>query len=131
MRLGIIGTGFMGRAHSHALINLAHFPELGAAPERLVCCSRVQANAEDLARQFGWQQIETNWEKVVARRDIDGIIVCTPTASHAEIVTAALAAGKHVLCEKPLARDSREAGPILEAARRAGVPRDRRGGGAS
>jgi predicted dehydrogenase len=121
MRLGIIGTGFMGRAHSHALINLAHFPEVGAAPERVVCCSRVQANAEELVRQFGWQQVETNWEKLVARRDIDGIIVCTPTASHAEIVTAALAAGKHVLCEKPLARDSREAGPILETARRAGV----------
>jgi predicted dehydrogenase len=121
MRLAIIGTGFMGRAHSHALVNIGHFPEVGAAPERLVCCSRTRAHAEDLARQFGWKEAETNWEKVVGRRDVDGVIVCTSTASHAEIVMAALRAGKHVLCEKPLARDSVEAKPLLEAAVRAGV----------
>jgi predicted dehydrogenase len=121
MRLAIIGSGFMGRAHSHALINLGHFPEVGNAPERVVCCSRDLARAEELARQFGWKEAETNWEKVVTRRDVDGVIVCTPTASHAEIVLAALSAGKHVLCEKPLARDSTEAKALLEAAVRAGV----------
>lgn len=121
MRLGIIGTGFMARAHSHALISLGHFPEIAEQPLRAVCCGLNWSRAAELARNFGWREIETNWEKVIGRNDVDAVIVGTPTSSHALITTAALAAGKHVLCEKPLGRNSGEAVQMLKAARRAGV----------
>lgn len=119
--IGIVGTKFMGRAHSHAFIDVAHFFELPVRPALRAACGR---NADDLARfaqQFGWQSVETSWERLVSRDDIDVVDICTPNALHRQIAVAAARAGKHILCEKPLAMNAAEARQMLDAVRQAGV----------
>jgi predicted dehydrogenase len=117
----MIGYAFMGAAHSHAWRNAGHVFQLPLRPRMTVLCGRSEPDARAAAERFGWDSVETDWRAVVARDDVDLVDVCTPGASHAPIALAALAAGKHVLCEKPLANTVAEARDMAAAARSAGV----------
>ncbi len=122
-RIGIamIGYAFMGVAHSQAWRNAPSFFTLSAQPERTVICGRHGDAAADVARRFGWKSVETDWRKVIDRDDVDLVDICTPGDLHAEIAIAALEAGKHVLCEKPMSNTVTE-GTAMEAAARAARP---------
>ncbi len=122
LNFAMIGYAFMGRAHSHALHEVvAFFPDLPSRPVRKVLCGRTRAEVERVAAQWGWESWTTDWREAVERADVDAVIVGTPNHTHHEICLAALAAGKHVLCEKPLARTLVQAEEMAAAARRAGV----------
>jgi predicted dehydrogenase len=124
LRVAMIGTAFMGRAHSQAWRTAPRFFNLPLAPEMTVVVGRDAAKTADAARTLGWAESATDWRQVVTRDDIDVVDICTPGDSHAEIAIAALAAGKHVLCEKPLANTVAEAEAMTaaaEAARPGGV----------
>ncbi len=104
LSVGMIGYAFMGRAHSHAWRTVSAFFNVALEPRLSVICGRKPDALEKARSMLGWDSAETDWRKVVERDDIDLIDVCTPGSSHAEISIAALQAGKHVLCEKPLAQ---------------------------
>ncbi|MFC7490141.1 MULTISPECIES: Gfo/Idh/MocA family protein [unclassified Knoellia] len=119
--VAMIGYAFMGQAHSQGWRNARSFFDPAVVPELRVVCGRDAEAAGDLARRFGWQSVETDWRAAIARDDVDIVDICTPGDTHAEIALAALAAGKHVLCEKPLANSVEEAETMTEAAQRARV----------
>jgi predicted dehydrogenase len=116
-RLGValIGYAFMGAAHSHAWRSAGRFFDLPYRVDRAVLAGRDAAAATAAADRLGWRDAETDWRRVVARDDVDLVDVCTPGDTHAEIALAALAAGKHVLCEKPLANTVAEAAAMAAA----------------
>jgi predicted dehydrogenase len=116
--VAMIGYAFMGRAHSHAWATVGSFFEVPAF-ERRVLVGRDAAGVAAAASAFGWSESTTDWREVIARPDIDIVDICTPGHLHAEIATAALAAGKHVLVEKPLANTLAEAEAMEGAAARA------------
>ncbi len=117
--IGLIGYAFMGAAHSQAWRTAPHFFDLPLRPELTVLVGRDQVRLEAAAARLGWQQTETDWRRVLERDDVQLVDVCTPGDTHAEIAIAALEAGKHVLCEKPLANTVAEAEAMAEAAARA------------
>ncbi len=119
LRVALIGYAFMGAAHSQAWRNAHRFFDLPLAPQLRVLCGRTADATAAAATRFGWSQWSTDWRGVVSRDDIDVVDICTPGDSHAEIATAALAAGMHVLCEKPLANTVAEAEGMVAAAERA------------
>ena len=119
LRVAMIGYGFMGAAHS---VGWRQAPRVFTLPEAVEMTVIVGRNAEavaDAAAQWGWQEWATDWREVIARDDIDIVDIVTPGDSHAEIAVAALEAGKHVLCEKPLANTVAEAEAMADAAERA------------
>ncbi|MBI3667418.1 MAG: Gfo/Idh/MocA family oxidoreductase, partial [Acidobacteria bacterium] len=122
LNVAIIGYGFMGRAHSNAYGQVGHFFSPPYRVRRKVVCGRNRAGAEELGRVWGWEEVAQDWQEVVGRRDIDLVDVCTPNALHAPIAQAAAAAGKMVLCEKPLAASLAEARAMAQAVAKAGVP---------
>ncbi|MEO5534110.1 MAG: Gfo/Idh/MocA family oxidoreductase [Pseudolysinimonas sp.] len=116
LRIAMIGHGFMGAAHSQGWRVAPHFFDLPAEPEMTVVVGRnAESTGVDAAR-WGWHESASDWRTVVTRDDIDVVDIVTPGDSHAEIAIAALAAGKHVLCEKPLANTVAEAEAMTEAA---------------
>jgi predicted dehydrogenase len=117
--IGMVGYAFMGRAHSQAWRNVASFFELPLSPRMAAICGRDQAAVAAAATRLGWPAWETDWKRLVQRDDVDLVDVCTPGSSHAEISIAALEAGRHVLCEKPLANTVDEARAMAAAAERA------------
>ncbi len=117
--VALIGHGFMGAAHSQAWRVAPRFFDLPLEPQMSVIVGRDAARTERAAQRFGWAEAETNWRCVIERDDIGLIDICTPGASHVDIAVAALEAGKHVLCEKPLANSVAEAERMAEAARAA------------
>jgi predicted dehydrogenase len=119
LRVGLIGYAFMGAAHSHAWRTAPHFFDLPLRPQLSVLAGRDRAKVAEAAARLGWATAETDWRRVVDSDRIDLVDVCTPGDSHAEIAIAALEAGKHVLCEKPLANTVAEAEAMAEAAARA------------
>ncbi|ALV43816.1 dehydrogenase [Pseudarthrobacter sulfonivorans] len=116
----MIGHGFMGAAHSQGWRVAPRFHDLPARPEMTLLVGRNASGVEASARKWGWEQTATDWRAAVERDDIDVIDIVTPGDSHAEIAIAALQAGKHVLCEKPLANTLEEAEAMAAAADRAG-----------
>ena len=112
----MIGYAFMGIAHSQAWRNVHRFFPLPVTPEQAVLVGRSSAPLAEAAETLGWAETATDWREVIARDDIDIVDVCTPGDSHAEIAIAALQAGKHVLCEKPLANTVEEAEAMTAAA---------------
>ena len=122
IRIGLIGGGLMGRTHSNAYKRIGDFfPDLQYRPELKVVCSRREEKVKAFAEQWGYESYATDWREVVKRDDVDAIDICTPNDSHAEIAIAAAAAGKMILCEKPLARNLAEATKMVEAIEKAGV----------
>ncbi|NBH10585.1 Gfo/Idh/MocA family oxidoreductase [Amycolatopsis sp. SID8362] len=117
--IGMVGHAFMGAVHSHAWRSVHRFFDPPLVPRLAVLGGRDETRARAAAEKFGWEDVETDWRKLVARDDVGLVDVCTPGDSHAEIAIAALEAGKHVLCEKPLANSVAEAEAMAEAARRA------------
>src|SRR5215211_3632285 len=117
--IGMVGYAFMGRAHSQAWLNVASFFDLPCRPRMAAICGRDRDAAAAAAARLGWPATETDWKRLVQRDDVDLVDVCTPGSSHAEISIAALEAGKHVLCEKPLANTVEEARAMAAAAERA------------
>lgn len=116
LRVAVIGQGFMGRAHSFGWARAAAVSDGPLQPELKVMCGRNRDTLETNARRFGFAEWSDDWATIVRRDDIDLVDICTPGASHTEIAVAALAAGKHVLCEKPLANTLKEALLLSEAA---------------
>jgi predicted dehydrogenase len=117
--IGMVGYAFMGRAHSQAWRTVGHFFDLPFTPRMAAICGRDAAAVAAAADRLGWPATETDWKRLVERDDVDLVDVCTPGSSHAEISIAALEAGKHVLCEKPLANSVDEARAMAAAAARA------------
>ncbi len=117
--VGMVGYAFMGAAHSHAWRSAASVFSLPLAPRMAAICGRDAAAVAAAAARHGWAAAETDWRALIARDDVQLVDVCTPGDLHAEIATAALAAGKHVLCEKPLANTVAEAERMAQAAERA------------
>ena len=116
LRIAMIGAGFMGRAHSQAWRTAPRFFDLPVAPELTVLVGRQPERAAAAAAALGWEDHDHDWRRVIARDDIDLVDIVTPGDSHAEIAIAALEAGKHVLCEKPLANTVAEAERMASAA---------------
>src|SRR5690349_576865 len=116
LRVGMIGYAFMGAAHSQAWRTVNHFFDLPLAARMSVVCGRSPDGVAAAAAKLGWESHTTDWRALVERDDIDLIDICTPGDTHAEIALAALAAGKHVLCEKPLANTVAEAREMAAAA---------------
>jgi predicted dehydrogenase len=117
--VGMVGYAFMGAAHSQAWRTAGRVFDLPLDVRMTVLCGRNRGAAAAAARKFGWESVETDWKALVARDDVRLVDICTPGSSHADIAIAALAAGKHVLCEKPLANTVAEARTMVEAARTA------------
>ena len=116
LRVAMIGHGFMGAAHSQGWRTAPRVFDLPAPVEMAVIVGRNADAVAAAAAQWGWAESATDWREVIARDDIDIVDIVTPGDSHAEIAIAALAAGKHVLCEKPLANTVAEAEAMADAA---------------
>jgi predicted dehydrogenase len=117
--VGMVGYAFMGAAHSQAWRTAGRFFDLPLEPDLAVLCGRDEGAARSAAAKLGWRSVETDWKELIKRDDVDLVDVCTPGDTHAEIAIAALDAGKHVLCEKPLANTVDEARAMVAAAERA------------
>ena len=116
LRVGMVGYAFMGAAHSQAWRNAHRFFDLPLIPELTALAGRNSEAVQAAALKMGWGSTETDWHALIDRDDIDLIDICTPGDTHAEIAIAALGAGKHVLCEKPLANSVAEAQRMTAAA---------------
>jgi predicted dehydrogenase len=114
--VGMVGYAFMGAAHSQAWRTAPRFFDLPLTPVMRVLGGRDAAAVKSAADRLGWQDTATSWQDLVARDDVGLVDVCTPGHTHAEIAIAALEAGKHVLCEKPLANTVAEAETMVAAA---------------
>ncbi|MBX6767189.1 MAG: Gfo/Idh/MocA family oxidoreductase, partial [Actinomadura rubrobrunea] len=122
--VGLVGHAFMGRAHSQAWRSVAAFFDPPYRPVMAALAGRSRERAAAAAAALGWAAVETDWKDLLRRDDVQLVDICTPGDSHAEIAVAALEAGKHVLCEKPLANSVAEAESMVaaaEAARARGV----------
>ncbi|MDQ0614245.1 putative dehydrogenase [Microbacterium sp. W4I4] len=116
LRVAMIGHGFMGAAHSVGWRQAPAAFDLPLAPTMAVLVGRDAERTAADATRWGWSETATDWRTVVERDDIDVIDIVTPGDSHAEIAVAALEAGKHVLCEKPLANTVADAQRMADAA---------------
>jgi predicted dehydrogenase len=122
LNIGLVGYGFMGRTHSNGYKRANDFFDLAYRPVLKAVCGRNEASARAFAENWGYESVETDWQKLVNRKDIDAIDICTPNNTHAEIAIAAAKAGKMVLCEKPLSMDLVEGQKMVEAIEQAKVP---------
>jgi len=121
LNVGMVGYKFMGKAHSHAYKDVGMFFDMNADVVMKAICGRSEEGVKEAADKFGWEGYETDWRKLVNRDDIDLIDVNAPSDAHKEITLAAVAAGKHVFCEKPLALNLADGREMLAAAEKAGV----------
>jgi predicted dehydrogenase len=121
LNIGLIGYGFMGRAHSNAFLQAGRFFDLPYSPNLKALCARNVERAKSFADNWGYESIETDWRKLIERKDIDLIDIASPNDTHAEIAIAAARAGKMVMCEKPLGRNAAEAKAMVEAVEAAKV----------
>jgi myo-inositol 2-dehydrogenase/D-chiro-inositol 1-dehydrogenase len=122
LNIGLVGYGFMGRAHSNAFLQANRFFDLPYHPVLKAACARNASRVQSFAENWGYESIETDWRKLIERRDIDLIDIASPNDTHAEIAIAAAKAGKMVLCEKPLGRHAAEAASMTDAVESAKVP---------
>jgi len=122
LNIGLVGYGFMGRAHSNAFRQAGRFFDLPFQPVLKAVCARNPERVKSFADNWGYESIETDWRKLIERKDIDLIDIASPNDTHAEIAIAAAQAGKMILCEKPLGRNSAEAKAMVEAVEAAKVP---------
>lgn len=121
LNVGMVGYKFMGKAHSHAYKDVGMFFDMDADIVMKAICGRDEQGVKEAAAKFGWESYETDWRKLVARSDIDFVDVNAPSDAHKEITLGAIASGKHVICEKPLALNLADGREMLEAAEKAGV----------
>ena len=121
LNIGLVGYGFMGRTHSNALHQAPHFFPLPARPVLKAVCARNAERAQAFASNWGYESVETDWRKLVERKDIDIIDIASTNDTHHDIAIAAAQAGKMVMCEKPLGRNAVEAEAMVAAVESAGV----------
>ena len=121
INIGLVGTKFMGKAHSNAWMKAPFFFDTPVTPVLHTACSRNESQRSKFVDQYHWKKGEASWEKVMESKDIDLIDICTPNDLHMPVALAAAGAGKHILCEKPMARNSAEAEEMYRAVKKAGV----------
>ena len=121
INVGMIGYKFMGKAHSHAYFDMPKFFVSEAVPVMKAICGRDEKALKEAAEMYGWESYETDWREVVGRDDIDLVDISTPNNTHCEMAVSAARAGKHILCEKPLAMNVAEAKEMLDEVNGAGV----------
>jgi len=121
LNIGLVGYGFMGRTHSNAYKRVNDFFEREYRPVLKAVCGDAE-KAQAFASQWQYESVETDWQTLIARDDIDAIDICTPNNTHAEIAIAAAEAGKMVLCEKPLSMNVEEGQRMVAAVNQAEVP---------
>jgi predicted dehydrogenase len=122
LNVGLIGYGFMGRAHSNAYRKVSNFFDLEYQPVLKAVCARDAAKVRAFAGRWGYESTETDWRKLVERKDIDVVDIACPNDVHCEISLAAAKAGKMILCEKPLSMNGPEGLKMVKAVEKAGVP---------
>ena len=121
LNIGLVGYGFMGRTHSNAFHQAPRFFDLPFRPVLKAICARDADRAKRFAGNWGYEGVESDWRKLVERKDIDLIDIASPNDTHHEIAIAAAQAGKIVMCEKPLGRNAKEAEAMVAAVESAGV----------
>jgi predicted dehydrogenase len=121
LNIGMVGYGFMGRTHSNAFRQINPFFNLPYETVLKAICARDEAKLKPFAEQWGYESTETDWRKLVQRKDIDVIDIASPNDTHMEIAIAAAAAGKMVMCEKPLGRNAAESIKMVAAVEKAKV----------
>jgi predicted dehydrogenase len=122
LNIGLVGYGFMGRTHSNAFLQAPRFFKLPLKPVLKAVAARNQERVKAFAENWGYESYETDWRKLIDRKDIDVIDIASPNDTHKEIAVAAARAGKMVLCEKPLGRNAAEAEEMVAAVEAAKVP---------
>jgi myo-inositol 2-dehydrogenase/D-chiro-inositol 1-dehydrogenase len=122
LNVGMVGYGFMGRAHSNAFCQAGHFFDLPYEIVMKAASARDAGKLKAFADNWGFESTETDWRKLVERKDIDLIDIASPNDTHLEIALAAARAGKMVMCEKPLGRSAAESKQMVEAVEQAKVP---------
>ena len=113
LNVGIVGYKFMGRAHSNAWLKAPLFFDLPAKPVLKTACGRQEKSLKEFAEKWGWENIETDWKKLVSSPDIDIVDIALPQNLHYEIALAAAKEGKHIFCEKPLSMNRQQAEEML------------------
>ncbi len=121
LNIGLVGYGFMGRTHSNAYKRVNDFFDLEYRPVLKSVCGRDEEKAKAFADNWQYESVETDWQRLIDREDIDAIDICTPNNTHAAIAIAAAKAGKMVLCEKPLSMNVQEGEQMVEAVEQANV----------
>lgn len=120
--IGVIGMGWMGEVHSRSYRAIPdRFHESGIVPRLVICADAVEARARLAQRRFSFERFTTDWRAVIADPAVEVVDVAVPNGMHLEINRAAAAAGKHILCEKPVGKDPAETIASAAAARAAGV----------
>src|SRR4051812_21418629 len=122
LNIGMIGYGFMGRAHSNGYRRVNNFFELQYRPVLKAACARDAAKVKEFADKWGYESTETDWRKLVERKDIDAVDICTPNNLHKEIALACIANNKMILCEKPLAMNAKEGEEMVAAVEKSKLP---------
>jgi predicted dehydrogenase len=122
LNIGLVGYGFMGRTHSNAFHQAPRYFDLPYRPVLKAVAARNEERVKKFAANWGYESYETDWRKLVERKDIDVIDIASPNDTHQEIAIAAARAGKMVMCEKPLGRTAAEAEAMVAAVESAGVP---------
>ncbi|HYE06143.1 MAG TPA: Gfo/Idh/MocA family oxidoreductase [Planctomycetota bacterium] len=121
LNVAILGTSFMGKAHSNGWTQAPRFFELGIAPVLKVACGQDEERTRRFAATWGWHEHASDWRQVIARDDIDIVDIALPTHLHHDVAIAAARAGKHVFCEKPMALSLAQARAMRDAVDAAGV----------
>ena len=122
LNIGLVGYGFMGRTHSNAFLQAPRYFDLPYRPVLKTVAARNEDRVKKFASNWGYESYETDWRKLIDRKDIDVIDIASPNDTHKEIAIAAAQAGKMVMCEKPLGRTADEATAMVAAVEAAGVP---------
>lgn len=120
LKIGMIGNKWMGKAHTHGYTDIPLFTDLNARAIQEIICGR-SADCEEIAKKWGWNRWTNDWHDIINDPEIDAVDICAPSILHAEIAIAAAKAGKHVLCEKPMAMNLASAREMVEVAKATGV----------
>ena len=121
LNVALIGYKFMGKAHSNAWLKVNKFFDVDFKPTMKVVCGRHEKPLKEFANRWGWQEIETDWTKVVEREDIDIIDIAVPQNLHHDIAIAAAKNGKHIFCEKPIALNYEQAKEMYSVVKDNGI----------
>src|SRR5512133_3676939 len=122
LNIGLVGYGFMGRAHSNAFRKAPNFFDLPYQPVLKAICGRDSGKAGAFAKKWGYESVEGDWRKLIQRKDIDMIDIACPNDMHKDIAIAAAKAGKMIMCEKPLSMNTADGLKMVQAVEKAGVP---------
>ncbi|MAT04555.1 MAG: dehydrogenase, partial [Acidimicrobiaceae bacterium] len=121
INIALVGSKFMGRAHSNAWLNVGRFFDVDPVPVMRTVVGRNETELADFAERWGWSEARTDWRAAITDDDIGLVDIATPNHVHAEQAIAALEAGKHVVCEKPLAGTLADAEAMAAAAASSGA----------